>query len=226
MKGLGWQSPEGETSQRRASGDALPPAVSPSDVRSPEGLTSPRRASGPRMPAARPPASSTDEDITPRERAYHEVGHERASRALGRRVHSITVIPNAARGTLGACYGQSPELPDPPPLRRAIPELAATIDDEVTILLAGPEAGAFECGQAPSEQPGAASDLAEAERLALLRCEHHEHEARLYLAWLRERARRILDVRLDEIHRIAAALLERGTLTGEECEAIARGEAA
>ncbi len=158
---------------------------------------------------------------SPRATAYHEAGHADARRALGWPLHSVTVIPDEARGTLGACYGADPSTPDAPLPGRMMPGLGEVIDERIVVLWAGPLAEVCATGQPPEDSTLARSDFEEIERLAEMRCPH-AHERRLYLAWCRERAQRIVDDHLDEIHKLAAALLERGTITGAEARAIAQ----
>lgn len=144
--------------------------------------------------------------------------------ALGQgfRPERATIEPDATRQTLGGIYYAGHDAPpkdDEPYL--IPPERWPALEDEMTTILAGPVATAFLTGTAPALQFGWQRDYEQARELAERRGVRR-HETGAFLAWIRVRAEYLVELQWPAIKRVAAALVERQTLTRDEALALIR----
>lgn len=149
--------------------------------------------------------------------AYHEAGHAVVSIRHRRAFRLVTIVPTLEHNTLGHVWYRPrpkwmrPDLDDSP-------RIARWIENEVLVCLAGPAAERRFTGR--SNDVGAGSDHRHAVDLAL---RLHEDEAVLakYMAYMLEWARAYVEATpvWEDVEALAAALMERKTLTGTEAKA-------
>lgn len=141
---------------------------------------------------------------------YHEAGHAVAALALGRRVRSVTVVPDAGR--LGACtFAKMPRRFQPD--AKLGPRTRASLEDHITVSLAGEVAEHMYTGR--HAWSGAADDMRQSlDRASYIAADDREVAA--LLEWLRLRARNLLATNWSRVELVATELEERGTLTGLE----------
>lgn len=150
--------------------------------------------------------------------AYHEAGHAVAAHLVGIRVLSAGIEP--AEGFLGlvAHEGVGAELlavaQGSAPLTLA---LRARLEAHVLMLLAGSIAEHRQRGR--RDHIGSSQDHARALDW-LERVSGTPAEAEAYAAWLGHRAEGLLTLGWAEVERLAAALLEQGSLAGETVHAL------
>lgn len=150
--------------------------------------------------------------------AHHEAGHACIAEALGIRVTtaSIVRVPGQHRGIVK--YGAAEEV------------------ESIVISFAGVLAAARSAGRpvrwsrggrgrrsAAVQDYGGSDDLAKAATTAELDLVWNDAaERRAYLRWLWQRARVLVERHWPMIEAVAAALVERRTLTGEEVRGVRR----
>jgi ATP-dependent Zn protease len=143
--------------------------------------------------------------------AFHEAGHVVASLALGRKVRSATIVPEAGR--LGTVRTSRLRRLDPKASDR---RMRMTIEREAIILLAGSVAEQL-AGAGPHGGRGDRRDAL----LLVGFLSGSEAEERAYVRWLRERAKTLLCVHWKAVRAVARALLESERLDGAEVRAVA-----
>lgn len=150
--------------------------------------------------------------------AYHEAGHAVASVLLGVGLRSVTIVPDAGRGTLGLCQGT-------PPGRGFRPDAAVDgrtmrrLQDQVMVLLAGGIAE-YEFTRRHNHR-GCDHDYRVAADLAGYACGGGK-ELEFFLGWLGERVRGLLRNRAHwpAVEALAAALMERRTIGGADARRV------
>ncbi|HEY6701787.1 MAG TPA: hypothetical protein VI137_13415 [Pseudolabrys sp.] len=143
--------------------------------------------------------------------AYHEAGHAVVAAALRRKVHSITIIPDAEAH--GRVRHESP-------LRGIRLDFDGSnrarlrAEEAIMIFLGGPiaERRAFPRSLRHWHTHG---DYTKATDISGSVCGSTEEES-AFLNWLAIKTQKILDLRWNQIERIAAALIERRRLSGKE----------
>jgi hypothetical protein len=160
--------------------------------------------------------------------AHHEAGHAVAMLWFEQTVVSVRIVADDAADSLGACLGDEATWPDglddAMNCGRFEPEERVWVEETIVSLLAGEEAEARLTGQRNKE--GATFDRQAADDAALRLCNGDEEEATAFLRWLKVRTRNLIrhPGNWNAVRDIAAALLEKDRLTGEEarklfCEA-------
>jgi hypothetical protein len=139
--------------------------------------------------------------------AYHEAGHAVVSFALRRAVRRVSIVPGEE--FLGRCTLAQAGDPDGLPERQE----RARAEREILVLLAGGLAEAKLAGR--HNHAGASQDIDAAFSWAT-RVSGSMEEAEAYLAWLRVRARHLLDVpeHWSAVEALAAELLQRREVSG------------
>jgi ATP-dependent Zn protease len=147
--------------------------------------------------------------------AYHEAGHAVAHYLLRRagRLREVTIIPDAQRGTLGrAPRSTAPSDLDDRPWSDLV---KVRLQHEAMVLLAGGIAERRFAGQA--DHVGTRSDYARAADFALT-ISGSEHAADVLLDWLGTVTEDLVADRWPAIEAVAAALLERRTLSAKDVD--------
>jgi hypothetical protein len=137
--------------------------------------------------------------------AYHEAGHVVFAMAQGRPVIEVAVADDGDGENFGGTvYGPRPE---------SDLSFRERVWNAATLALAGPVAEVIATGIENPE--GAADDLADARRLALLVCKN-DADAAVWLADVRRHLDRLTRGAWCVIEPVAEALIERRRLSGEE----------
>ncbi len=149
--------------------------------------------------------------------AYHEAGHAVAAFEVGAVIHRVSIIQT--EDMFGAVESGRPSW-----LRNDMMHARSRLWAEARILwtLAGPVTEARHTGR--RNRVGASSDYRTCADLALSMCQGESEEANALLRWLELRARNLLALPFvwGPVVALAAALLERETLTGRQARAICR----
>ena len=143
--------------------------------------------------------------------AHHEAGHVVAAHRAGRDIRQVQISAEAFEdGSFGKTQHLNPifgqELDD------GDPRLTEYGDAELIIALAGPEAES----RLDPKRTIAPSDQAEVDRILGATINLSQAEKEKYLRWARRVARQIVEDDWPAIQRVAAALLEHGSLSGDE----------
>ncbi|RUW01101.1 MULTISPECIES: hypothetical protein [unclassified Mesorhizobium] len=148
--------------------------------------------------------------------AYHEAGHAVVAFLQFFKIEFATIKPAGEAAGMVKSMARGKVDPD-----IATPAMRAKIEALIIVTLAGDIAQRKH--QAKSVRRWHASaDRQQAADLALSICGSGE-SATAYLAWLDIVTRNIVEGRWSVIERVAAALLERETLTGDELRAVILG---
>jgi hypothetical protein len=149
--------------------------------------------------------------------AYHEAGHAIARFALGRRIDRVSILPDA--DSLGHVRGQvlpshlfakGGDISDVP---------TKTVEDQIVILLAGPLAEKRFTGR--WNRVGASSDYEGASTVAV--STHGDDDVRdAFIRYLEAVGKALIDVHWYLVEALAAALLERETLSGVQVHRVIR----
>jgi len=173
--------------------------------------------------------------------AHHEAGHAVAAFFLDQKTKLVTVVPDEARGVLGQHqdWGHQAllanlqgtvsdvqtdrifgEQPNRDPRERSRAWVQYEVEKTIQVLLAGAIA-TRRFDRRGGQDVGAQSDLNWAVALAGALADRFEEassprQTRMFLNWLHVRTEDLLKARWSCVKAVAAALLERNTLTGRQ----------
>jgi ATP-dependent Zn protease len=148
--------------------------------------------------------------------AYHEAGHAVAQYYLRLPIRKVTIVSDKEKGTLGHCESKGPLY-----LKGIDLDISPAKQDrifrKIQALLAG-NVAQQRFNKRSVRKWHASSDYRKAVDLAIRVTD--TDGVRLLLGWLRHGTECLVQTRWREIEAIAAALLERKTLTGDEIREI------